>query len=48
MTDGLGTNLTHATSTMSMSASDSTGRTIAIDAEIATCCREGVQTPKKE
>ena len=48
MADGLGTKLTHATSTMSVSASDSTGRTIAIDAEIAACCRGGVQAPKKE
>ena len=39
MADGLGTKLTHATSTMSTSASESSGRTIAIEAEIAACCR---------
>ena len=48
MSDGLGTKRTHATSTMSTWASESSGGRAAMAAEIAACCRKGVQGPKKK
>ena len=48
MADSLGTKLTHATLIMSTSASESSGRPDAIEADIAACCRKGVQAAKKE
>ena len=48
MADGLGTKQTHATLTMSTSASESSGRRDAIEADIAACCRKGVRSLKKE
>ena len=48
MTDGLGTKRTHATSTMSIWASESSGGRAAMAAEIAARCKKGVQGPKKK
>ena len=48
MSDGLGTKRTHATSTMSTWASESSGGRAAMAAEIAACCRRGDTLPKKE
>ena len=48
MAEGLGTKQTHATLIMSTSASESSGRPDAIQADIAACCRKGVQAAKKE
>ena len=47
MADGLGTKQTHATLTMSTSASESSGRRDAIEADIAACCRKGVRVWEK-
>ena len=47
MADGLGTKRTHATSTMSTWASESSGGRAAMSAEIAARCRKGVLAPKK-
>ena len=43
MYDGLDTKKTHATSTMSTSASESSGWMAAIEAEIAVRCRKGAR-----
>jgi hypothetical protein len=47
MADGLGTKQTHATLTMSTSASESSGRRDAIEADIAACCRKGFRVWEK-
>ena len=47
MVDGLGTKQTHATLTMSTSASESSGRRDAIEADIAACCRKGFRVWEK-
>ena len=48
MFDSLGTKRTHAASTMSTWASESSGPRAAMTAEIAARCRKGVQGPKKK
>ena len=48
MADGLGTKRTYEISIMSTSASESSGRRAAIEAEIAACCTKGSSVPADE